>query len=137
MAFLVIILLLAGCQKEEEPVPQLSANFASTFIGIGSSEHDRSVSIELNRIPLLPTVVEVKLTNADGTAYGVDYITSPHAVNDTIDVDFPFGSTVSSLSISKLKLAEDHEQKSFKLTIISVSNNGLPGSNNTLDVDLE
>lgn len=135
--FLVIILLLAGCDKDGEPVPQLTANFASTFIEIGSSEQDRSVSIELNRIPLLPTVVEVKLTNADGTSYGVDYMTSPYAVNDTIDVDFPFGSTVSSLSISQLKLAEDHEQRSFKLTIIAVSNNGLPGSNDTLDVALE
>jgi len=135
--FLVIILLLAGCDKDGDPVPQLSANFASTFIGIVSSEQDRSVSIELNRIPLFPTIVEVKLTNADGTAYGVDYITNPHAVNDTIEVDFPLGSTVSSLSISMLKLAEDHEQRSFKLTIISVSNNGLPGSNDILEVDLE
>jgi len=114
--FLIIFLLLAGCEKDEEPVPQLSASFASTFIGIGSSEQDRSVSIELNRIPLLPTLVEVKLTNADGTAYGEDYITDPQAVNDTLDVDFPFGSSVSSLNISMLKLAEDHEQQSFKLT---------------------
>ena len=68
--FLVIILLLAGCDKDGDPVPQLSANFASTFIGIVSSEQDRSVSIELNRIPLFPTIVEVKLTNADGTAHG-------------------------------------------------------------------
>jgi len=137
MPFLVIILLLAGCSKDGEPVPQLTANFASTFIGIGSSEQDRSVSIELNRIPLLPTIVQVKLTNADGTSYGVDYITNPVAINDTIEVAFPFGSTVSALSISKLKLAEDHEQRSFNLTIMSVSNNGLPGSNDTLKVSLE
>lgn len=137
MLFPVIILLLAGCGKDEEPVPQLSANFASTYIGIESSEQDRSVSIELNRIPLFPTIVGVKLTDAEGTAYGVDYITNPIAINDTIEVDFPYGSTVSALSISMLKLAEDHEQRSFKLTIISVSNYGLPGSNNTLEVSLE
>jgi len=137
MHFLVIILLLAGCSKDGEPVPQLTANFASTFIEIGSSEQDKSVSIELNRIPLLPTIVEVKLTNADGTAYGVDYITNPVAVNDTIEVAFPLGSTVSALSISTLKLAEDHEQRSFNLIIISVSNNGLPGNNDTLAVGLE
>ena len=137
MYFLVIILLLAGCSKDGEPVPQLTANFASTIIGIESTEQNRSVSIELNRIPLLPTIVEVKLTNTDGTSYGVDYITNPLAVNDTIDVAFPFGSSVSSLSISMGKLAEDHEQRSFMLTIISVSNNGLPGSNDTLKVNLE
>jgi len=137
MHFLVIILLLAGCSKDGDPVPQLIANFASTSIEIESSEQDRSVSIELNRMPILPTIVEVKLTDADGTTYGVDYITNPAAVNDTIEVDFPFGSSVSALSISMLKLAEDHEQRSFELTIISVSNNGLPGSNNTLKVDLE
>lgn len=135
--FLLIILLLAGCTEEGEPVPQLTANFASTFIGIESSEQGRSVSIELNRVPLFPTTVEVKLTNAAGTAYGVDYITNPLAVNDTIEMDFPFGSTMSALSISMLKLAEDNEQRSFELTIISVSNNGLPGSNDSLTVDLE
>lgn len=135
--FIVTIFLLFACGKEDEPVPQLTANFASTLIGIASSEQDRSVSIELNRIPLLPTTVEVKLTNAAGTAYGVDYMTNPVAVNDTIEVAFPLGSSMSVLSITKLKVAEDHEQRSFDLTIISVSNNGLPGSNNTLKVDLE
>ena len=135
--FIVIILLLAGCSEDEEPIPQLSANFASTFIVIGSSEQDGSVSIELNRVPLFPTIVEVKVTDDPGTVYGVDYLTSPQAVNDTIEVAFPFGSTVSDLSISKLKLAEDHEERSFNLTIISVSNNGLPGSNDALKVDLE
>lgn len=134
---IVIILLLAGCNKDEEPIPQLSANFESTFIEIGSSEQEGSFSIELNRIPLLPTIVEVKLTEAAGTSYGVDYITTPQAINDTIEVAFPFGSTVSSISISKLKLAEDHEQRSIDLTIISVSNNGLPGSNDVLKVNLE
>ncbi len=137
MHLLVIILLLAGCSKDEEPVPQLTANFASTSIGLESSEQGRSVSIELNRIPLLPTIVEVKLTNADGTAYGVDYITNPIAVNDTIEVNFPLGSSVSAISISMLKLGEDHEQRSFNLSIISVSNNGRPGSNDTIKVDLE
>ena len=137
MYFLVIILLLAGCSKDGEPVPQLTANFASTIIGIESAEQGRAVSIELNRIPLFPTLVEVKLTNADGTSYGEDYITNPLAVNDTIDVAFPFGSSESSLSISMGKLAEDHEQRSFTLTIISVSNNGLPGSNDVLTVNLE
>lgn len=137
MLFIVTALLLAGCSTDSEPVPQLIANFASTFIGFGPSEQDRSVSIELNRVPLFPTTVEVKLTNAAGTAYEVDYMTNPGAVNDTIEVAFPLGSTESVLSITKLKVAEDHEQRSFDLTIISVSNNGLPGSNNTLKVDLE
>ena len=135
--FIVIILLLAGCSEDEEPIPQLSADFADTFIVIGSSEQDGSVSIELNRVPLFPTIVEVKVTNASGTVYGVDYMTNPQAVNDSIEMTFPFGSTESSLRISKLKLAEDHEEKSFNLTIISVSNNGLPGSNYALKVDLE
>ena len=137
LPFIVIILLFAGCTKDGEPVPQLIASFASTSIGIVSSEYDRSVSIEFNRIPIIPTIVEVKLTNAEGTAYGVDYITNPVAVNDTIEVAFPLGASVSSLSISKLKLAEDHEQRSFVMTIISVSSNGLPGSNDTLEVVLE
>lgn len=137
MHFLVIILLLAGCTEEREPIPQLSADFASTSIVLEPSEQDRMVNIELNRVPLLPTIVEVILTNADGTSYGVDYITNPPAVNDTIDVDFPYGSTESSLSISMLKLAEDNEQRSFMLTIVSVSNNGLPGSNDELTVTLE
>ena len=137
LPFIVIILLFAGCTKDGEPVPQLIANFASTSIGIVSSEYDRSVSIEFNRIPIIPTIVEVKLTNAEGTAYGVDYITNPVAVNDTIEVAFPLGASVSSLSISKLKLAEDHEQRSFVMTIVSVSSNGLPGSNDTLEVVLE
>lgn len=134
---LLIILLLAGCTKEREPVPQLIANFSSTSIVIGSTEYDKSVSIEFNRMPIIPTTVEVKLTNAEGTAYGVDYITNPVAVNDTIEVAFPLGTSVSSLSISKLKLAEDHEQRSFVMTIVSVSSNGLPGANDTLEVDIE
>lgn len=135
--FIVIILLLAGCTKEGEPVPQLTANFASTSIGVESSEQGKSVSIELNRLSILPTIVKVKLTNAAGTAYGMDYITNPIAVNDTIDVAFPLGSSMSTISISMLKLAEDHEQRSFVMTIVSVSSNGLPGSNDTLEVDLE
>ena len=137
LPFIVIILLFAGCTKDGEPVPQLIVNFASTSIGFGSSEYDRSVNIEFNRVPIIPTIVEVKLTNAEGTAYGVDYMTNPVAVNDTIEVAFPLGASVSSLSISKLKLAEDHEQRSFVMTIVSVSSNGLPGSNDTLEVVLE
>ena len=135
--FIVIVLLLAGCSKDEEPIPQLTANFASTLVGIEPSEYERSLSIELNRIPILPTIVSVTLTDAAGTAYGVDYITNPQAVNDTIEVAFPLGSSESALGISKLKLAEDHEQRSFKLTIISVSNNGFPGNKDTVTIELE
>ncbi|MCG8306356.1 MAG: HmuY family protein [Cytophagales bacterium] len=131
------LIVIAGCEESEEPLPQLLAGFTSTSLGLALADDEKSVDIELSRTDQNPTTVRLNVADAAGTEYGTDYETVPAASGGKINVEIPANGTSAALIIKKLRNPEFGEVKSFSLTISSVSNEGSAGNNSKLEVTFE
>jgi len=129
--------ILFGCSKDDPPLPQLLTGFTSTTLGLSLNESQGTATIQLSRTANSATTITLRIEEAAETVYGTDYSTEPAATNGEITLEIPAGSNSANLVINKLKNIEFGEVKSFNVTIETISDGGLPGNNNTLEVTFE
>ncbi len=100
VAFLFLLLLVAGCRKRDALLADNLVVFETSAQGITASENTITVKLKLVRgtdrdIPVTINLVE------DGVVYGTDYITTPAAVAGKLTVTIPSGNNESSFTLTK------------------------------------
>ncbi len=129
--------ILIGCKPAEDPLPQLLAGYTSTSLGLTLTDNNGTVAIELSRVDPAATTLTLKITDEVNATYGTHYTTEPAATNGEITVEIAAGETSANLVINKLQNPDFEQVISFNITIETVSNNGIAGTNNVLAVSFE
>lgn len=131
-------ILLPNCGKDDDtPQPALLAGFSNESLGISPNDAQASVTVELSRKVSNTVTLVLNITEEVGAVYGTDYSTQPIASDGNITIKIPAGNTSATLVVNKLKNLEFGEIKSFNVSINTISNNGIEGKNNLLEVTFE
>lgn len=130
VAFMLVAVLVYGCQKDDAPLPDNMVKFAASEVGISPSEDSKAFSVTLDRAAAQD--VEIQLNIAETRViYGEDYVTVPVAVNGQLSLLVPAGKTEAIVTVSKKK--EYYDNNAMVLfTLGSVKPEVIPGTPNSL-----
>ena len=100
VAFLSLLLLVAGCRKREADLADNLVVFETSAQCITASENSITVKLKLVRgtdrdIPVTINLVE------EGVVYGTDYTTTPAAAAGKLTVTIPSGNNETSFTLTK------------------------------------
>ena len=100
VAFLSLLLLVAGCRKRDADLADNLVVFETSAQGITASENSITVKLKLVRgtdrdIPVTINLVE------EGVVYGTDYTTTPAAAAGKLTVTIPSGNNETSFTLTK------------------------------------
>lgn len=114
------LLAITSCSKKDPSLPDNTANFQSTSLGLGDGETSKDITVTLDRAATADIKVTLQLTDSLVT-YGTTYTTEPAAANNTVTLTIPLGSTSASLTVKKTDgvLLDGDEKVSFAITAVS------------------
>jgi hypothetical protein len=92
--------MVNSCKKSDPPLPDNLVQFETGEQGFGSDVSTMNVKLTLSRNTDKDIPVEISLTE-NGVQYGRDYTTEPAAVNNSLSLTIPSGSSSVSFTISK------------------------------------
>ncbi|TDQ08751.1 HmuY family protein [Pedobacter metabolipauper] len=128
--FLFIIALsvsVVSCEKSDPPLPDNLISFAADKQGLEASATESVVNINLSRATDVAIPLTVTLTG-NGVAYGTEFTTDPIAVNNTLALTIPAGSSSVSFKVKKVANAVINGTESIDFTIATVTQPILNGT---------
>lgn len=99
---LVVLLVFTSCRKREGlSLPDNYVVFETNEQGITASESSMQVKVKLSRGTETEIPVTINLSSQNAV-YGVDYTTTPAAVNGALTVQVPTGNNEASFTVNKI-----------------------------------
>lgn len=98
LAFILVV--TASCKKNDPPLPDNQLTFAASTQGLASTDQSIDVVLSLGRATTVAVPVVVDLTAA-GVTYGNEFTTEPAALNNSLSLTIPAGSTSVSFKVTK------------------------------------
>jgi hypothetical protein len=95
-----MIILVTACKKGDPPLVDNPINFQADKQGFSSDEAFSDIKLSLSRNTDAAVLVKVKLQTS-GLTYGTEFTTEPAAVNGSIDLVIPSGSSSATLKVIK------------------------------------
>ncbi len=127
-----VLVALSACSDDEPPSPEtLVAGFTSTSIGLSLDDTKAEVHIEFSRPVEIPGEVILTIEEEVNATYGIDYITSPEAVNKQLLININEGDERITFEVNKLKNPAFGVIKSFRIQLVSIPENGILGTNSS------
>lgn len=125
--------VFTACKDEDPPLPDNTINFSASEIGIDESESSKSITLNIDRASSEAVSVTIGITESS-LSYGNDYTTNPEAIAGEISLTIPAGQTTASVTITKEDGALFDGDETVTLTILSLSDDIVPGTNTALTV---
>lgn len=98
---LSVLLLMTACRKKDALEADNLVNFETTSQGIGATEANITVKVELVRPTDRDIPVTINLLE-QGVLYGTDYTTVPAATAGKLELTIPSGNNEASFTLSKV-----------------------------------
>lgn len=98
---LSVLLLMTACRKNDALEADNLVNFETTSQGIGATEANITVKVELVRPTDRDIPVTINLLE-QGVLYGTDYTTVPAATAGKLELTIPSGNNEASFTLSKV-----------------------------------
>ena len=130
---ILLIVGLASCDKEDEPLP-FTVNFESTEFGISESVSSATVTVLFSRA--ITSAGSVKIQIAGDLSYGedADYYTAPAMTNGSIILPYETGDELVSFTLSAGSALNIDADKILTVTFRDVSDNLSLGTNTSVYV---
>jgi hypothetical protein len=126
-----IIILVAACKKNDPPLVDNSINFQTDKQGFSADEASSELKLTLSRVSDAAVSVQVKLQTT-GLTYGTEFTTEPAAVNGSIAIVIPAGSSSATIKVSKTANLFLNGTEAIDLVINSASHSIVIGSTGQL-----
>jgi len=92
---------MASCSKSDPPLPDNTINFTADKQGIDATTAEVEVKLSLSRNTDVAVPLTVTLLTT-GVIYTTDFITEPAAVNNSLSLTIPAGSSSVSFKVKKV-----------------------------------
>ena len=121
MCFAVFLL---GCESEEFDLSQpFVAAFEKPSYDYSKISNGQELKLKLSEPAQSNGSVTVKIT-AENAQYGIDFTTSPEAINGILEIPFLVGQGEVSYTFTNLIFPFDSDDKKVKLEIIAIHYSG-------------
>lgn len=97
LSFLMVFAI--SCTEDNPPLPDNLINFEANELGF-SGEQTATFKVNLSREEKNSLILNVSLAPV-GVTYGVEFTTTPAAVNNVITLEIPAGETEASITVTK------------------------------------
>jgi hypothetical protein len=92
---------MASCSKSDPPLPENSINFTTDKQGIDAATTEVEVKLSLSRNTDVAVPITVTLVST-GVVYGTNFSTEPAAVNNSLSLSIPAGSSSTSFKVKRV-----------------------------------
>ena len=92
---------MASCSKSDPPLPENSINFTADKQGIDAATTEVEVKLSLSRNTDVAVPITVTLVST-GVVYGTNFSTEPAAVNNSLSLSIPAGSSSTSFKVKRV-----------------------------------
>jgi hypothetical protein len=125
--------VFTSCKDVDPPLPDNTINFSASEIGIDENESSKSITLNIDRASSEAVSVTIGITESS-LSYGNDYTTNPEAIAGKISLTIQAGQTTASVTITKKDEALFDGDETLTLTILSLSDEIVLGTNTALTV---
>lgn len=125
------VISTAACKKNDPALPDNQLAFSASAQGLASTDNSVDVVLNLGRATDVAVPVSVDLTGS-GVTYGTEFTTTPAAVNNTLNLTIPAGSSSVSFKVTKTAGVFLNGSESVSFKIKSAGQPVVLGSTSTL-----
>lgn len=118
---------MASCSKSDPPLPDNTINFTADKQGIDAATAEVEVKLSLSRNTDVAVPLTVTLLTT-GVTYTTDFITEPAAVNNSLALTIPAGSSSVSFKVKKVAGAVLNGAEKIAFTLTSAGSSIVLGS---------
>lgn len=127
------IVLFSACKENDPPLADNLVNFQADKQGFTAAETTTDLKLTLSRNADAAVPVTVSLTST-GVTYGTQFTTEPAAVNGTVSVTIPAGSSTATIKVTKAANLFLNGTESIAFKIASAGSPVLVGATSQLQL---
>lgn len=131
---LPVVVLVSACRKLDAGSPDTLVVFETNAQGLAATDTVITIKLKLTQGVKADVPVVIRL-NDQGVVYGVDYTTTPAAVNGSITVTVPSGNNEASFVVNKVSGVLFDGDEKIVLDIYSSGSPVLIGNTKQLTLD--
>lgn len=129
---LAVAWVFSSCEDELK-LPDNKLQFESPVAGIAAEEESLTVKISLSR-PASTDITASLVINPGTLAYGIDFITTPAALGNTITVTIPKGETQATVTLAKVEGVGFTGDETIVLEVTAVDGSPVIGENSKITI---
>lgn len=116
-AFLLVSVLIAACDDNEDPITPVSIQFATASVTVSEAAGEQTITLSLGSAAPADATLELTIENTN-VAYGTDYTTNPTGSSGKILLEITKGQTSAQVKFTPVNNALLTDQvKTVKFTL--------------------